>query len=178
MRKRLLIPWLAALLVLLPAIACATAQRGPSPPPTLSPEQLAYLEAVSAQATKAARPPTPPGYTFFGWRIDSPIVLCVDPIGGPPLERPLLDEVLDAIGVWRRAADGRIDISLAGACPGIEPVPRDGVNVVGWQPMGDDSVGWARVRELEGSVVEADIVLEPSWWSFSRSKCVLSGTPS
>ncbi len=126
-----------------------------------TPAERRYIEIVTAQATAAARPPAPEGYSISGQRIETALVFCVDPVGGPQLEPSLLAQSRMALDLWRAAAPG-IPVSISGECPGAGIV-HDGNNVIGWEHNAGSAVGWAKEIYGSGVILGGDIALEPSW---------------
>lgn len=133
-----------------------------------------HSSATDTGATPASEPTPHFGYQFEPYHISRPLAVCVNPDGGPPLERPLVDVVRDALAHWQDAASGRIPLSVSGLCPGTRLDPRDGVSVVAWAQLKGTTVGRAQVRQAWGAVVEADIALGGSWGLASDDSCLLA----
>ncbi len=138
-----------------------------------TPQERRYLEAVAAQATEAARPPAPAGYAFNGARAGAMLVFCVDPVGGPALAPPLLEQARAALDLWQTATSGSIPLSISGQCPGAG-VSQGGGNVIGWGHISGGAIGWAK-RVYGSSVIDGgDIALEPAWPRATEPACTVS----
>ncbi len=126
-----------------------------------TPAERRYLEIVTAQATETARPSAPQGYAISGRRIETPLVFCVDPVGGPQLKPSLLTQSRMALDLWKTAAPG-IPVSISGECPGTGIVHDDN-NVIGWEHNSEGVIGWAKEIYRSSVIYGGDIALEPDW---------------
>lgn len=147
--------------------------RGRTGQRVFTPAERRYLEGVAAQATEAARPPVPPGYAFSGARIDTMLVFCVDPIGGPALAPPLLDQARLALDLWQTANGGGIPLSISGECPRAG-VTQGGANVIGWEQIPGRAIGWAKRAYWLPVIEGGDIALEPDWPPVVDPACTVS----
>jgi hypothetical protein len=107
------------------------------------------------------------GYRFEDWCIKQPLSLCVDPVGGPAMDRPLVDYVREAMDTWNLVAKVPLPLSISGSCPGAGTAAGDGRNVVGWRTLDPGVDGMASVEAVHGSVDEADVWLDipPDVWN-------------
>jgi hypothetical protein len=101
------------------------------------------------------------------------LVFCVDPVGGPQLAPPLLDQARVALDLWKTATGGRIPLSISGECRGAG-ISQGGANVIGWEHISGGAIGWAK-RVYGSSVIEGgDIALEPGWPRVIDPACTVS----
>lgn len=103
--------------------------------------------------------PKPAGYRFEDWHLAKPIMLCVDPRGGPDITTPLLELTQRAVGEWQTAASGHVPLSVGGICKSAGG-DQDNANPVRWAALSPDRSGEAYVHFDEGGgVTDATIRL-------------------
>lgn len=124
--------------------------------------------------TEKPQPAPPPGYEFGKRRLTARTTFCVNPDGGPVLERPLIDVAIDAVAIWERESEVELPVAIAGVCPGTAVMTKDGVGVIGWDELEGGIIGSATIHDTRGGEQEADVALDPRWPSFAAEQCVQS----
>jgi hypothetical protein len=149
--------------------------------PSAGPPNLPEATSHGTPPVGVARDTTPtptlaslPDYRFLPHRLSQVIEFCVNPEGGPAIDRPLIDVVNDAVTIWQLHARGVLPLSVAGLCPGTPVEYDDGVSVVAWRSTGSGILGWTWMADRRTSVHEADIVLNASPPSISGERCLLA----